>query len=318
MAGIRIEFAQFGDFDTFDILRSDSPMGIGALPSPLVTGLTTMYYVDTSVVEGSTYYYRVVVWRDGVSQVSDELHVIANSDPYYSYVTSLLHFNGANGSSIFVDEILGNWINVGSPTITTSQSKFGGASGKIDSSASGGGYIKRSATTAYTFSTSEDFTIECWLRIPTSATFISNVVPLVCVGAMNLDSSYGGWNLLLFDTSSATMRLEKDLTNGTAISQSLAYGTALPRDTWIHIEIGRSSGEVYGFIGGVLLGSTSAFSGVDLTNPNSLPVYIGTGNNGIFENNWPLTGFIDDLRVTKGICRNTTAFTPPVYQHPDQ
>lgn len=77
MAGIRIEFAQFGDFDTFDILRSDTPMDIGSLPSPLVTGLTTMYYVDTSVVDGATYYYRARVWRDGVGSVSSELMSIA-------------------------------------------------------------------------------------------------------------------------------------------------------------------------------------------------------------------------------------------------
>lgn len=78
MAGVRIEFAQFGDFDYFEILRSDSPMDVESLPSPIVTSLTTMYYVDTTVVTGSDYYYRVVVWRDGVSQVSAEMMVTAD------------------------------------------------------------------------------------------------------------------------------------------------------------------------------------------------------------------------------------------------
>lgn len=82
MAGIRLEWAQFGDFDSFDLLRSSNPMDINALPSPIATGLPTMFYVDTSVVEGATYYYRVVAWRDGVSKVSGEIKTTATSAAY--------------------------------------------------------------------------------------------------------------------------------------------------------------------------------------------------------------------------------------------
>lgn len=82
MAGIRLEFAQFGDFDSFDIIRSPSSMeGVAEvdLPSPLVTGLTTMFYVDTTVVEGATYYYKIRVNRDGIYFVSDELKAVAHN-----------------------------------------------------------------------------------------------------------------------------------------------------------------------------------------------------------------------------------------------
>ncbi|WP_312069454.1 hypothetical protein, partial [Acinetobacter sp.] len=72
MAGIRLEWAQFGDFDSFDVIRSNTSM-IGVadanLPSPIATNLKTMYYVDTTVAEDSTYYYKVRAWRDGVSMV---------------------------------------------------------------------------------------------------------------------------------------------------------------------------------------------------------------------------------------------------------
>jgi CO dehydrogenase/acetyl-CoA synthase epsilon subunit len=82
MAGIRIEFAQFGDFDSFDVIRSTSSMSIADvdLPSPIVTGLTTMYYIDTTVVVGARYYYKIRVWRDGVSAVSNEIQTIALSN----------------------------------------------------------------------------------------------------------------------------------------------------------------------------------------------------------------------------------------------
>lgn len=76
MAGIRLEFAQFGDFDSFDVIRSTSSMsGIADvdLPSPIVTGLNTMYYIDTGIVENQKYYYRVAVWRDGIKSVSEQI-----------------------------------------------------------------------------------------------------------------------------------------------------------------------------------------------------------------------------------------------------
>lgn len=72
MAGIRIEFAQFGDFDSFSVYRSSMPMNVEALPNPLKSDLKTMYFLDTSVVLEQLYYYRVAAFRDGEIQVSDE------------------------------------------------------------------------------------------------------------------------------------------------------------------------------------------------------------------------------------------------------
>lgn len=78
--GIRLEFAQFGHFTSFDVIRSMVSMASVAdadLPTPIATGLKTMYYVDSDVVEGLTYHYKVRVWRRSVSFVSDEITVIA-------------------------------------------------------------------------------------------------------------------------------------------------------------------------------------------------------------------------------------------------
>lgn len=80
MAGNRIEFAQFGHFDSFDVIRSLTSMlslQDHELPTPIATGLKTMYYVDANVVEGLTYYYRVRVWRGSESFVSGEVACIA-------------------------------------------------------------------------------------------------------------------------------------------------------------------------------------------------------------------------------------------------
>lgn len=79
-SGIRLEFAQFGHFDSFDVIRSMVSMASVAdtdLPTPIATGLKSMYYVDSDVVEGLTYHYKVRVWRGTESFVSSELNVTA-------------------------------------------------------------------------------------------------------------------------------------------------------------------------------------------------------------------------------------------------
>lgn len=111
MAGIRLEWAQFGDFDSFDVIRSTSSMsGIADedLPSPIVTGLTTMYYVDTTVVEDAVYYYRVVAWRDGIKSVSEQIKAWATESVvviWSDFTTNLIDDTGKtwtaiNGASI--------------------------------------------------------------------------------------------------------------------------------------------------------------------------------------------------------------------------
>lgn len=118
MAGIRLEFAQFGDFNSFDIVRSNTSMASipdDDLPSPIATGLTTMYYVDTTVVEGATYYYRVRVNRGGVSKVSDEICATAVAHLVYLPMTSDLSDFGSLGNT---------WINTGGVTFDENGALF--------------------------------------------------------------------------------------------------------------------------------------------------------------------------------------------------
>ena len=49
MGGVVLECAQFGDFDSFDVIRSLTSMaGLtdAQLPTPIATGLLTIYYVS--------------------------------------------------------------------------------------------------------------------------------------------------------------------------------------------------------------------------------------------------------------------------------
>ena len=77
--GIRLEFAQFGHFDSFEVFRSLTSMaGLEdhELPAPIATGLKTMRFIDQinlkSVLDRDLY-YRVRVLRENQSLLSDEL-----------------------------------------------------------------------------------------------------------------------------------------------------------------------------------------------------------------------------------------------------
>ena len=73
MAGMRLEFAQFGSFDSFSIYRSDYPMDISNLPAPIATGLKQMYFIDGTALEEKRYYYRVAVIRGSETLISEEM-----------------------------------------------------------------------------------------------------------------------------------------------------------------------------------------------------------------------------------------------------
>lgn len=128
MAGIRLEWAQFGDFDSFDVIRSNISMANIAdedLPSPIATGLSTMYYVDTTVVEGATYYYKVCMNRDGVSKVSDEIRTTAATHLVYLPLTSDLSDLGSLNNT---------WSNTGGVTFDENGALFSTYAQHISSS----------------------------------------------------------------------------------------------------------------------------------------------------------------------------------------
>ncbi|RKG50796.1 hypothetical protein D7V68_02505 [Acinetobacter cumulans] len=83
--GIRLEFAQFGHFDSFEVFRSLTSMAALAdheLPAPIATGLKTMRFMDTvdlrNVLDRDLY-YRVRVKRGNEVMLSDELHAFIST-----------------------------------------------------------------------------------------------------------------------------------------------------------------------------------------------------------------------------------------------
>jgi hypothetical protein len=73
-------------------------------------------------------------------------------------------------------------------------------------------------------------------------------------------------------------------------------------DTWHHVAFARQGSTGRLFLNGTLEGSTTSFS----TNLNARAVIGSEESLG-----YPFKGYMSDVRITKGLARYTSNFTPP-------
>lgn len=278
MAGIVIEFSYFGDFDSFGIIRSETPTSLDNLPSPLVTGLTKMFYVDTSIVDGSTYYYRPVVWRDGEMQVGDETMAIAVSgDPYWSKVVALLHLDGN-----LVDECGNTWVVQGGMNFVSNDKKFG--TGCLYSTGATNSNLHM--TSAIPKFLGDDFCVEMFFKPTDSA------------NNRSFFNTYGPSNTT---ETNLVMSLPGGKLTGSLIT--ITGDNTAKIGEWNHVAYTREGSTLRLFLNGILVGS-GTFSGSVRTDA----LYFGLQP---YNSSWAVPGYYDEIRITKGVPRYTKNFTVP-------
>jgi hypothetical protein len=219
-------------------------------------------------------------------------------DQYYNSCSLLLHCNGANGSTTFTDNSKNN-ITVtanGNSQISTAQSKFGGASGLFDGS---GDYLYVPASSIQVLGNT--WTIECWYQ----AISRSNTYPTIISVS---DNSYAG-TIVLFDRhGSASTKFSFAVANAGAI---VSGTTNVSNGTWYHLALVSNNGVVTMYVNGISEASQSS-----TTNSANKQIYIGANFDYASYPTY-LNGYIDELRITKGIARYTTNFTPQTSEFPN-
>lgn len=221
----------------------------------------------------------------------------SGGDPHWANVSSLLHFEGPNGSTTFTDERPNTWTAFNDAKISTAQFKFGTSSGAWDGS---GDYISTPFSTALNISTG-DFTYEAFIR--------PNLGTDGNIGSQR-DSGATGWALEARGDGAVWLRA---MINGSYSDLRITTppGVLTP-GVWQHVALTRNGNLFTIWVNGVSSGTLTSSGALD--NNGGAPLRIGRSQQGS-ENDY--NGFMDEFRLTKGICRYTSTFTPPSAPFPN-
>ena len=219
-------------------------------------------------------------------------------DPYFYNTSLLLNMdNDFSDSSIYGNEI----VPYGNVSHNTTESKYGGGStyfngnGNILAITQGGEH--------FNFGT-DNFTIEFWHK-PTSNNTRQWFFHADADYWIGIDKDVAGrYGMWASSTGTSWDIVQSDSEQGKTINSALL-------NQWNHIAFVRSGNSFMIFLNGNLEKTVSG-NGAIFDRSNEVK-RIGEHSTPSF---LPIEGYIDDFRVTKGVARYTTNFTPPTEAHP--
>jgi hypothetical protein len=175
----------------------------------------------------------------------------------------------------------------GDAKLSTAEKKFGTASLALDGT---GDYAFVQSTTDFAYGT-DDFTIEMWVYRTASG-----LVQILLDQRTSAATTYAP---VVFINASNQLAY----TDGEGVTK-ITGTTTIPLNGWSHIAVSRSGTSTKLFLNGSQEGSTYT----DTRDYIQTPVRIGSrwNDTGYFQ------GYIDDLRISKGVAQYTTNFTAPI------
>lgn len=241
--------------------------------------------LSNSVPSGTVLEYLTMASgvSSGGGSLSGSVTIPGLGDSAYSSVSLLLHGEGSNSSTTITDNSTSpKTITVtGGAQISTAQSKFGSSSIYLPASST----ITTPSSSDFAFGTG-DFTVEFWWYVTTLPTSEARLVNFGGPANQFLNLTYG------YESNTFTIVNE-------SVAHVLNTSQSVSLNQWHHISYTRASNTLYLFFNGALLGSTNV-GGVSTPN-TSVTFSPGPGGSSYF----------DEIRITKGVARYTSAFSPP-------
>lgn len=239
--------------------------------SAVITG----YVADARMVKGTA------VYTANFTPPTVPLTAITN--------TSLLLSN--TNAGILDNAMMNDLETVGNAQISTSVKKYGTGSLYFDGT---GDYLAAVYTPNNNLGTGS-FTFEAWIY-PTNISGID--------GIYAISGGSGANPKFVVHLNAGVPDIHyNNLTNGSNIYTPAT--SAVSANTWTHIAFVRNGSTWTWYINGTAAGTGSNSTNITFT---TQPLYVGYGGEGYFTE---FNGYIDDLRVTKGVARYTANFTPP-------
>jgi hypothetical protein len=222
-----------------------------------------------------------------------------SGDSSYGNVKLLLDLDGTNGSTTYTDfsSSPATMTGAGGASISTTRSVYGGASLFLD------GINGRVNSNRQIAIGANAFTLEAHIR-PTGAQTGR------IVSAQNSTTTNAVFSFRADSTGALSLTLRNSAGGGT-VTLTTATGLIAMNDTvFPHVAVTRDgSGRIDIWINGTSVANTTSTTNPDLAGNTYM---IGSQ---YASAEW-FKGYIDNLRLTEGVCRYTSTFTPPAAAYP--
>jgi hypothetical protein len=223
----------------------------------------------------------------------------SGNDPFGTSVALLLHFDGTDGSTSFIDSSSSahTVTAYGNAQLDTADKKFGSAAGLFDGT---GDYLEVGPSSKFALGTN-NFTLEFWINLNSKN---SNTT------AIRTASSNGFDGILALHAATLGLYITSTGTSWNILSSASAFN-GLTTGTWNHIAITRSGSSFMAFLNGILV-ATATSSAAIYQSTNLLRLAAANSLGGFAMNGW-----LDEFRLTVGVARYTANFMPPTAAFPD-
>ena len=232
------------------------------------------------------------------------------TDPYGSSVSLLLHSDGPEDSIVFIDSSLNNFsvTATGNARIKTGTKKFGAGAAYF-----GGDSDRLTIPDSPLFYFGNgDYTVEAWLYpVALGGSDTGNFF------SQSQDLSNNANRQFSFSIYTNGLRVYWTTDGVFDQFQVFQANSPIPTNQWVHVAFTRSGGVLRAFLNGQQIDSSypNNFTYFNSTAPVSVGSFGNYASNGYGYLNF--NGYIDDLRVTKGVARYTSNFTPPTSAFPN-
>lgn len=261
-------------FTTTSAVNSNGPLRIGRMFSSSPWNFIYKGYIDELRISKTARY---------VTNFTPATDAFSNSA-----TVLLMHMDGEHNGSVFTDESGMTMNRFGNVVTTTSNKIFGSASAFFDGA---GDYLTTPVTNKLGFGLG-DFTMETWVRTSTTTKGNQGVIDMRPDGVQRANKP--------------TILINLDRINYITNASTQISSAPIATNTWYHVAVSRVSGVTRMFINGVKVGSDF----IDTTDyGTSSDAVIGqVADNRLYDGY--LFGYMDELRIVKGLGAYTANFTP--------
>ena len=255
------------------ILRTNTIAGTGTTFGPLLDGNLEFNSQNYIILpKGSSS-------QEGV--LRNTADVVGTGGTFYDNLVLAMPFNAATGLTD-VSSRNRNPAAYGNVAISTAQSKYYGSSAIFDGS---GDYLTVGTSNDYVFGTG-DYTLECWAYFSTLNSENS------LASTHNADANWT-WKVV-----SNKLRIYTGTTDVDGTS-------TITTGSWFHFAVSRQSSTLRLFVNGINETTTTSSNNYTINNI----LHIGAQQNNLAGTY--INGYIQDLRIYKGLAKYTANFTPP-------